>query len=74
MNKKEKDNDNKFPVELPSRNSETKRSPIVDVTENEIFPLGFNNIDGNRKNSGVQSQSPDNVSEIIATETESDLE
>ncbi|MEE1219036.1 MAG: hypothetical protein U0L20_03845 [Ruminococcus sp.] len=45
-NKKSKE---QYPIELPTRNNEIKRSPIVDVAENEIFPrksgLSSNNFD-----------------------------
>ena len=31
----------KYPIELPSRNSKKEISPIVDVTEHEVYPLEF---------------------------------
>lgn len=49
MNKNNKKSNEQYPIELPTHNNEIKRSPIVDVTENEIFPkkagLGSNNFD-----------------------------
>lgn len=69
MDKKtEKKNEN-FPIELPSRNNEVKRSPIVDVTENEIYPLDFENV---RHESGVHFQQYGDISEVVATEIEPD--
>ncbi len=73
MNKKSEKKNEQFPIELPSRSSETKRSPIVDVVENETYPLEFAN--GNmRHHSGVHIESFDNISEVVATEIDPDKE
>ncbi len=62
-----------FPVEFPSRSSENKRSPIVDVTENEIYPLDCKPLGSDfHGNCGIHIKSFDDVSEVIATETEPD--
>lgn len=57
----------KYPVEFPSRSNQSKNSPIVDVTENEIYPLGF---DRAQRNSG----SFNSVTEVIAADIEADTE
>ena len=67
-----KDNDKKheqYPIELPSRGTETKRSPIIDVVNNETYPL---EVGGFRHHSGVQLDSLNSVTEVVATEIESD--
>lgn len=70
MSKKAEKQSEKFPVELPSRNSEVKRSPIVDVAENEIYPLDFENM---RQESGVHFEQYGDISEVVATEIKPDM-
>ena len=74
MRKETERKNEKYPVELPSRSNETERSPIVDVIENEIYPLEFSHSGSMRHQSGVHIQSFDNISEVIATEIEPDTE
>ena len=65
MSKKTSKKNEQYPVELPSRNSESKSSPIVDVVNNEIYPLEV----GARHHSGVHIESFDNITEVVTTET-----
>lgn len=69
MNEKTNKKKEQYPVELPSRSSETKRSPIVDVVNNETYPLEFGS---SRHHSGVHIDSINSITEVVATETESD--
>lgn len=59
----------KYPIEFPSRTGEIKRSPIVDVVNNETYPL---ELGSSRHNSGVQIDSMNSIAEVVATETEPD--
>ncbi|MEE0913045.1 MAG: hypothetical protein U0L76_00465 [Ruminococcus sp.] len=68
MSKKSSKKNEQYPVELPSRNSESKSSPIVDVVNNETYPLEV----GARHHSGVHIESFDNIAEVVATEIEPD--
>lgn len=68
MSKNESQKSEKYPIELPSRNNGLEHSPIVDVVENENFPFDVNS----RHHSGVQIESFDDISEVVATETEAD--
>lgn len=75
MSKETERKNEKYPVELPSRSNETERSPIVDVTENEIYPLEFSHSGLNmRHQSGVHIKSFNDISEVIATEIEPGME
>ena len=69
MSKKSDKKNEQYPIELPSRNSETKRSPIIDVVNNETYPLEFGN---SRHQSGVHIDSFNSVAEVVATEIEPD--
>ena len=69
MSKKSDKKHEQYPIELPSRNSETKRSPIVDVVNNETYPLELGN---SRHHSGVHGDSFNSVAEVVATEIEPD--
>lgn len=69
MSKKTNRKNEQYPIELPSRSSETKRSPIVDVVNNETYPL---ELASSRHHSGVQIDSFNSVAEVIATEIEPD--
>lgn len=69
MSKKSDKKHEHYPIELPSRNSETKRSPIIDVVNNETYPLEFGN---SRHQSGVHIDSFNSVAEVVATEIEPD--
>lgn len=65
MSKKSDKRNEQYPIEFPSRNGDSKRSPIVDVVNNETFPL---ELSGSRHNSGVHIDSFDSISEVVATE------
>ena len=69
MSKKSDKKHEQYPIELPSRNSETKRSPIVDVVNNETYPL---ELGSSRHQSGVHLDSFNSVAEVVATEIEPD--
>ena len=69
MSKKSDKKHEQYPIELPSRKSETKRSPIIDVVNNETYPLEFGN---SRHQSGVHIDSFNSVAEVVATEIEPD--
>lgn len=69
MSKKSDKKHEQYPIELPSRNSETKHSPIVDVVNNKTYPLEFGN---SRHQSGVHIDSFNSVAEVVATEIEPD--
>lgn len=69
MSKKSDKKHEQYPIEFPSRNSETKRSPIVDVVNNETYPLEFSS---SRHQSGVHLDSFNSVAEVVATEIEPD--
>ena len=68
MSKKSEKKNEQYPIELPTRSNLSKNSPIVDVLDNEIFPLEA----GSRHHSGVHIDSFDNISEVVATEIEPD--
>lgn len=62
-----------YPVEFPSREGKTTHSPIVDVTENEIYPMELDPANQNsRHHSGVHL-SPENITEVVTTEIEPDM-
>lgn len=67
MNKKESKRNEHYPIELPSRNNGFEHSPIVDVTDSEIYPYEVNS----RRNAVYQPS--ENISEVVATEIEPDL-
>ncbi len=67
MNKKESKRNEHYPIELPSRNNGFEHSPIVDVTNDEIYPYELNS----RRNAVYQPN--ENISEVVATEIEPDL-
>ncbi len=69
MNEKSSKKNEQFPIELPNRSNISKNAPIVDVVDNETFPL---ELGGSRHKSGVNSPSFDNVAEVVATEIEPD--
>lgn len=71
MNKKSEKKNEKYPIELPSRDSTIKRSPIVDVTENEIYPMDFHNSHYN--NGVVEYSSAEDISKVVSTEIGSDM-
>lgn len=66
MNKKT--DKEQYPVEFPSRGNKTGHSPIVDVTENEIFPMDVNSPYHNAKHKGGAFNFNDNITEVVATE------
>lgn len=59
-----------YPVELPSRNSKKEISPIVDVTEHEIYPLEFANCHRTKPHFDTNGD----ITEIVTTETEAETE
>ncbi len=66
MNRKESKRNERYPIELPSRNNGFEHSPIVDVTDSEIYPYELNS----RRNAVYQPN--ENISEVVATEIEPD--
>ena len=62
--------DKNYPVELPSRSSQKQVSPIVDVVENEIYPLEFSNCHRTKPHFDTNND----MTEIVTTETESETE
>ena len=60
MNRKESKRNERYPIELPSRNNGFEHSPIVDVTDNEIYPYELNS----RRNAVYQPN--ENISEVVA--------
>ena len=58
----------KYPIELPSRNSKKEISPIVDVTEHEVYPLEFANCHRTKPHFDTNGD----ITEIVTTETEAD--
>lgn len=61
LNKK---SDKQYPVELPSRSSETKCSPIVDVVVNETYPLEFANCHRTKPHFDTN----EDITEVVTTE------
>ena len=59
-----------YPVELPSRNSKKEISPIVDVTEHEVYPLEFANCHRTKPHFDTNGD----ITEIVTTETEAETE
>lgn len=62
-----------YPVEFPSRNSKVSHSPIVDVTENEIFPMNVSSPYQNANHKSGAFDLQDNVTEVVATEIAPDM-
>lgn len=60
----------KYPIELPSRNSKKEISPIVDVTEHEVYPLEFANCHRAKPHFDTNGD----ITEIVTTETEAETE
>lgn len=60
----------KYPIELPSRNSKKEISPIVDVTEHEVYPLEFANCHRTKPHFDTNGD----ITEIVTTETEAETE
>ncbi len=68
MNKKSEKKDEQYPLEFPSRDDKPRHSPIVDVVENEIFPMDFSSpYQNNRSESGVH-YTPESITEVVTTE------
>lgn len=57
-----------YPVEFPSRGNKASHSPIVDVTENEIFPMNVNSPYQNANHQSGAFDVTDNITEVVATE------
>ncbi len=68
LNKKTDNQNERYPIELPSRGNKTESSPIVDVVENETFPLEFANCHRGKPHFDTN----EDVTEVVATEIESD--
>lgn len=68
MSKKDKKKDEQYPIEFPSRNGEVKHSPIVDVTENEIYPMQFVSPSANTHGQTGEFPSPESITEVVTTE------
>ena len=60
----------KYPIELPSRNSKKEISPIVNVTEHEVYPLEFANCHRTKPHFDTNGD----ITEIVTTETEAETE
>ncbi len=68
MNKNDEKKKEQYPIEFPSRSGDVKRSPIVDVTENVIYPMELSSPYQNaHKQSGAYPM-PDNITEVVTTE------
>lgn len=61
-----------YPVEFPPRGNKTSHSPIVDVTENEIFPMDVSSPYQNANHKSGAFDAVDNITEVVATEIEPD--
>ena len=70
MNKKADNQNERYPIELPSRSNHTTTSPIVDVVEDETFPLEFANCHRTKPHFDADAD----LTEVVATETEADTE
>lgn len=57
-----------YPVEFPPRGNKASHSPIVDVTENEIFPMDVSSPYHNANRKSGAFDSVDNITEVVATE------
>lgn len=64
MNKKAEKKNEQYPIELPGRDSTVKRSPIIDVTENEIYPMNFHS------RHYADNTLGEDISEVVATDIE----
>lgn len=61
-----------YPVEFPPRGNKASHSPIVDVTENEIFPMDVISPYQNANHKSGAFDAVDNITEVVATEIEPD--
>ena len=61
-----------YPVEFPPRGNKASHSPIVDVTENEIFPMDVSSPYQNANHKSGAFDAVDNITEVVATEIEPD--
>ena len=57
-----------YPVEFPPRGNKASHSPIVDVTENEIFPMDVSSPYQNANHKSGAFDAVDNITEVVATE------
>lgn len=57
-----------YPIEFPSRGNKVSHSPIVDVTENEIFPMNVSSPYQNANHKSGTFDLCDNITEVVATE------
>lgn len=62
-----------YPVEFPSRGNKAGHSPIVDVTENEIFPMDVSSPYQNTNRKSGAFDLHDNITEVVATEIAPDM-
>ena len=68
MHKKTERKNEKYPIELPSRNSGFEHSPIVDVVESEIYPYDVES----RSHRNMHGENYENIAEVVATEIDPD--
>ena len=64
MYKKSERKNEKYPIELPSRNNGFEHSPIVDVVESEIYPYNVES----RSHRSMHSENYENITEVVAAE------
>ena len=57
-----------YPVEFPPRGNKASHSPIVDVTENEIFTMDVSSPYQNANHKSGAFDAVDNITEVVATE------
>lgn len=57
-----------YPVEFPPRGNKASHSPIVDVTESEIFPMDVISPYQNANHKSGAFDAVDNITEVVATE------
>lgn len=68
MDKKTKRKNDKYPIELPSRNNGFEHSPIVDVVESEIYPYKV----GVNAHRSMYGENCGNITEVVTAELDSD--
>ena len=68
MDKKTERKNEKYPIELPSRNNGFEHSPIVDVVESEIYPYKVDS----RAHRSMYGENCGNITEVVASEFDSD--
>lgn len=67
-----KNDKEQYPVEFPSRGNKANHSPIVDVTENEIYPMDVSSPYQNANHKSGAFDYSDSITEVVTTETAPD--